>query len=49
MKSMILAAFAALSLSAGAATMALAAPTSAGQTSTQQSNDNGPSLMGGGG
>ena len=49
MKSLFLAAFAALGLSVGVAQIALAAPGDAGQTSSQPSHDNGPSLMGGGG
>ncbi len=50
MKTMFLAAIAALSLSVGVAQMAQAAPYQGSQTSTQQGGrDNGPSLMGGGG
>ena len=50
MKSMIIAAFAALGLTAGVAQMAQAAPYQGSQTSTQQSaGSNGPSMMGGGG
>jgi hypothetical protein len=45
MKTMILAAFAALALSTGVAQMAQAAPSNSAQTS----DSNGPSLMGGGG
>lgn len=50
MKNMILAAFAALGLTAGVAQMAQAAPSTSSQTSTQQGDySNSPGLMGGGG
>jgi len=50
MKTMFLAAIAALSLTVGVAQMAVAAPYSGSQTSSHQGgSDNGPSLMGGGG